>query len=147
MASEILDPIAAALRDLVEGITLAGRALKGYDHEPQTFARVPAGAVAPPTISLGSGGATELRGPVGGTDWTLEYPVSLYFDLTKAEQSQALMKEGVEALIAAIDADPTLDGLVDDCTVTICEPFEETARQRALIGYQLTVRVETLVAD
>jgi hypothetical protein len=148
VASTIIEPVADAIAALIDDITLTGGiTLKGYTWEPREFDRVPAGAVGVPEVRRT--GLDEGENQLSTTDWFLDFPVGLYFDLDEARKSQRQVVEGLEAFVAAMDDAPDLGlgGAVCDAKVTDAVPFTEEQRKRTLIGHLCTVSVWRWVAD
>jgi hypothetical protein len=148
VSSQIIEPTANAIRDLIETVTLSeGITLKGYTWEPREFDRVPAGAVGVPEVRRT--GLDEGENQQSTTDWFMDFPVGLYFDLDEARKSQRQCVEGLEGFIAALDGSPDLGlgGAVCDSKVTGAVPFTEDQRHRTLIGHLCTVSVWRWVAD
>ncbi len=138
MSSVVITPIAEALVAIIESIDL-----KGELWEPKTVSP-PAGAVGVPVIRRTN--PDEAESQLHSDDWFLDFGVSLYFDLAKAQPAQQGMVDAAEAFIAAIDADTSLgiDPLLE-AKVTDCQPFVEQDRRRPLCGYEITVSTHRLV--
>lgn len=132
--------IAEALVECLKGIGLR----EGQAHlwEPKDLTP-PAGAVGVPAIKRTP--PDEAESQLMTDDWELDYTVSLYFDLANVALAQQSMTDKVEAFIKAIDADPSLGGLVLEASVTEAVPFIERDRKRPLVGYECTVSVTVLV--
>jgi hypothetical protein len=141
VASSIIDPVAEALKDIVDGAVTGLTGIKWGRLE----ASPPVGIVGLPTGSRV--GVDEAESQLGSDDWNLSYPVALFFDLAEAAASQAQAVEAVEAVIAAIDDNPTLSATVFDAKVTNFEPEAITDRNRPLLAYTLDVDVLKLVAS
>lgn len=149
MASTVLDPIAVALEQLLDGLAVVP-ALNVMKWERGDIAPLPAATVHVPLIRR-----TALDEPESelnlSFDWELAYTVSLYFDLADAEAAQADMVEYVEAFIKTVDANPTLgvagvDVAVDEAKVVSADPFTERDRKRTLVGYECRVELLAFVA-
>jgi hypothetical protein len=109
------------------------------------------------SLTMGAGGAAEIEIPdiqrtgveqaesqLGFYDWDLEFPVSIWVNLTETGRSQQRLVALVEQWIAAIDADPTLGGLVLEAKVTDAKRQYQLAK-RPLVGYETTLAVLKLV--
>lgn len=139
MASTILDPVAEALKNVVD--TVAG--ITAVKWQPKDIP-VPAGVVGIPRGSRV--GVDERESQLGSNDWNLTYEVGLFFDLSSAQFSQAQAVEKVEEFIAAVDNDPELSGEVLDAKVTGFEPEIVEDRNRPLLMYRCDVEVLKLVS-
>lgn len=150
MASTVLDPIAAALQAKLAALTLTAytgggtKALKAYKWLPRDFENLPAAAVGLPDVVRVGLDQPEMQ--IGSSTWEITYPVSIYFDISEAQQMQALAAEAAELFIKAIDNDSQLSGTVDDAKVTAVTPFVEPQRKRPLAGFECTVEILKQVA-
>lgn len=136
MASTVLDPVAARLVTILQGLGLST-----YKWAPGDLDALPAGVVEMPTITRTP--VDEAEDHLGQNDWSTSWPVVLYFSLAEEPQaSQATAVETVEAFIAAIDADQDLGGAVQEAKVTEAEPEIVEEESRATIRY--VCRVEAL---
>ncbi len=141
MTSTILLPLAQALVDLGDGLTLSnGARAKGYLYERVEFDRVPAITVGLPRGSRSGLDAGERE--LGSDDWLPEFTVSIYVDLDQDVKAQEQAVELLELYVAAVDDDPSLGiATVDDAKVVRWEDFVQQTAKRALYGYELTVAV------
>lgn len=139
MASTILDPVADAIEDLIDGISL-----NGHKWTPKDLGAVPAGVVGLPRGNRV--GVDEAESQLGSEDWYLTYPTALFFDLSEAQFSQAQAVEKLEAFISAIDDNPTLAGTVLDAKVTNFEAEIVQDTNRPLLSYVCDVEVLKPVA-
>lgn len=140
MASTIIDPVAEALKNVVDAIAN----VSGEKWAPKDIGTTPAAVVGLPR-----GNRVEVDGAesqLGSEDWYMTYTVALYFDLSEAKFSQAQAAEIVEAVISAVDDNPDLSGTVLDAKVTNFEPEVIDDRNRPLLSYVLDVDVLKLVA-
>jgi hypothetical protein len=150
MASTVIDTIAASLRAKLAGLTLTSytgggtKALTAYKWTRRDFSDLPCAVVGIPEVHRV--GLDQPEHQIGSSEWSLVYPVSIYFDITEAVQMQALAVEAAELLIKAIDNDSQLSGTVDDAKVTDVTPFTEPDRRRPLAGYECTVEILKQVA-
>lgn len=106
--------------------------------------------IRPPAVSVGTPslrrrGPDEAESQLSTFDYWIDYPCSLYCDLSKALESQQEMVNGLVAIVAAVDADPSLGGTVLDAVVSEADPFVEQDRNRPLVGYQFTVSTLSLI--
>lgn len=141
MASTILDPVADAIKVLIADLAVTPT-MKAYKWAPGMTGldAVPAGVVDLPRVRRT--GVDQAEDHLGQDDWSMEFPVVLYFDLSEAFESQARAAEVVEAFIKAVDANPTLTSTVQEAKVIDSEPFTVTDHPMAELGYRC--RVETL---
>jgi hypothetical protein len=139
MASTIIDPVASALATLVDNLS----GVYGTKWTPKDLGTVPAGVVGVPRGSRVAVDTAESQ--LGSEDWNLTYTVALFFDLSEAQFSQAQAVEILEAFIAAVDDNPTLDGTVIDAKVTNFEPEVVETMNRPLLSYACDVDVLKLV--
>jgi hypothetical protein len=130
LASTVLDPIAEALRAELAAVGVAP-VIKAHKWAPRALDKVPAGVIGVPSLRRREPDGAESR--LGRNDWRLIYPVGLYFELTEAIAAQARAVEVLEAWVKAIDANDTLNDLVEDAAVTVAEPdFTEEGRPMVL---------------
>ena len=127
----VADAIAAAISGLTPS-TYAHRwdpAFAGID-------RVPAGIVLPPERI----DAMANRAQLGSRDWRVDWPVLLYVDCARLPSAQTRAMETVEALIAAIDADDTLGGEVEQARVISAAAIDiDESAGRALLEVEATI--------
>lgn len=99
---------------------------------------LPAGVVELPTIERSAGGSQ-----VGSVDWTMEFPVALYFALDEASTDQEAAAVAVEAFIGAVDDNPSLSDptVIEDAVVTSAEPDFDADSQRPMVVYTCLLRV------
>jgi hypothetical protein len=140
MASTILQPVAdhaaVMLKALGLGVnTWTGASLQMGD----------AGAAEIEIPDIGRTGVEQAESQLGSYDWDLEFPVTIWVNLTETARSQQRLVELVERWIAAVDADPTLGGLVLEAKVTQAKRQYQLA-QRPLVGYETTLAALKLVA-
>lgn len=143
MASTILDPPAAGIVAIIEALGLTA-SVTGYKWGRLELDSVPAGVVAMPILRRT--GVEERESQLGANDWTATYPVLLAVDLDEAVSNQAQVIEMVEAFVAAVDADYSLGGTVEEAKVVECEPYTDQDRAKPLIGYECMVETLKLVA-
>jgi hypothetical protein len=88
-------------------------------------------------------GIDEPEEQLGSDDWTLTFPVELLVDLAVAERDQLRIVDLLEAVVAAVDANPSLGfPIVDDSKVVAAVPaFDLTEEARPLLTYDLEVQV------
>lgn len=114
MNSEILEPIAEKLAEIAGGLDTN----KGIVWAPKDTGSRPAAVVELPSINRSELDRAEDH--LGQDDWTLNYWVVFYFDLSRRPQdAQVKAAAIVEAWIAAVDEQPSLglDGLVQEAKV------------------------------
>lgn len=133
-------PIQSPAEALVAVITSIG--LDAELWEPPTI-RPPMGTVGTPSVRRTPPDQAESQ--LSTNDWYVDYLVSLYFDITRAQAAQQRMVTALIDFTEAIDADPSLAGTVFEAAVTSAEPFFEDGRNRPLIGYQITVATLSLI--
>jgi len=143
MTSTIIQPIAAALKGVLEAIAdappvyLYSPGMEGLDQVPCFVIFLPSvRRVAP----------EQAESQLGADDFRLTLPVAYYFDLDDARAAQAKAVEWAEAAIRAVDADPSLGGAVLDAKVSAAEPnYESTDEARPTLSYELEVECLALV--
>lgn len=142
--SDVLDPIAGALEQLLDGLVLTPK-LHAMKWERKDLSPLPAATVHVPQIARTELDEAETELNLA-FDWTLTYTVSFYFDLADAVAAQGAMVDYVEAFIKAVDDNPTLGlELVDEAKVISADPFTERDRNRPLAGYECQVRLLAFV--
>lgn len=143
MPSTIVQPVADRLKQIAEGLAVTPT-VKAYRWAPARLSQVPAIVIEPPDI--GRPDPEEGESQLGAEDWDMSFPVVVYVDLREGEKAQARAVELVEALITAIDDDPTLAGLASDVELVEAESFVIEDAQRPLFAYRCTVALTRLVA-
>jgi hypothetical protein len=103
-----------------------------------------AGAAEIEIPDLGRTGVEERESQLGFYDWDLEFPVTIWVNLTQGARAQQRLVAVVEAWIAAVDADPTLGGLVLEAKVTSAKRQYQLAK-RPLVGFETTLAALRLV--
>jgi hypothetical protein len=93
---------------------------------------------------LGRTGVEERESQLGFYDWDLEFPVTIWVNLTQGPKAQQRLVAVTEAWIAAVDADPTLGGLVLEAKVTGAKRQYQLAK-RPLVGFETTLAALRLV--
>ena len=117
MSGSIITPLAELLAEKVKAV--GG---KPYVWAPAELSSLPAGVVELPSITRV--GVDEPEDHLGQKDWTLTYPVVFYFDLSKADTSQAKAADLIEAFIGEIDDDQSLEGNCQEAKVVAVEEPE-----------------------
>lgn len=136
MASTIIEPVADALKSLIEGLGITS-----YRWAPHMMDALPVAVIDIPAVQRTALGGAETE--MGRDDWLLTFPVAFYFDLSDAMTTQRAAVEVFEAFVAAVDADPDLSSLVDEARVTSGEPVLDLTRDRRPL-YVIECSVETL---
>lgn len=113
------------------------------------------GSVNPPAAEielpdLARTAPEEAESQLGSDDWDLEFPVTIWVDLTRPTEAQVRLKDYLEAWIAAVDADrqlADLDVQIVDASVVSAERVYAVGegRSRGLVGYETVVMVHALV--
>lgn len=138
MSSVIVSPIADTIVTFLaaNGFTAYKWARADYD--------LPAGVVELPVIERSAGGSQ-----LGSVDWTMEFPVALYFPLDEASDDQERAAAAVEAFIGAVDDNPSLGDptIVEDAVVIAAEPDFDAGTNRPMVVYTCTLRVFKLVSS
>jgi hypothetical protein len=141
MASTILQPVADRLAAILQGLELG---VNTWAQPDLRFDRAGAAEIEIPDITR-----TPLEQPesqLGADDWDLEFPVSLWVNMTQADTAQQRLAALVEAWITAVDADIQLGGLVLEARVTTARRvYGTTGNGRPLVGYETAVAVLKLV--
>lgn len=124
MASTVLDPIATAIVNVINGLTLTP-AVKSEKWDTSHPKRLPCGIVMMPSLSR-----TDVDRPedhLGSNDWRIQFPVNFYFNLGSEQAEQAKAVACVEAFVKAIDADNTLNFATNEAKVITAGPpvFQE----------------------
>lgn len=147
MASSILQPFADRFKVILEGLSLPATIKlppSGWqrDHLP----KAPGAEIELPDI--GRGDSEQPESQLGANDWTLEFLVTLWFDLREATVAQKRLAEAIELWIKAIDSETvlysTFPGL-DAMKVTRAERVYQLEKDRTLVGYETTVACVLLV--
>lgn len=128
MTSTVTDPIAEALKTIIEGITIAGKPVKTYKWPPQDLDRRPAAVIELPEIRRTEPDTAEDH--LAENDWNYVLPVMFYFDLEDVAFSHAAAVETIESFIKAVDADQDLSGNCQEAKVMAdrAEYFEGEAK-------------------
>lgn len=142
---DAIQPIADAIAELARtiGLTVPDDTWTvGHVHPPAAEIELPDVRRTAPE---------ESESQLGWDDWDLDFPVTIWVDLTKPTEAQKRLKNYLEAFIAAVDADRSL-GLstnpqVVDSSVLSAERVYAVGegRSRALVGYETVVAVQALV--
>lgn len=111
MAAPDLNAIASAAAAVITAasITLNGRALKVYDHEPRDLDSLPAAWVRGP-IEFARTDPDDLERELGREDWDLSYEVFVMVPMDAPEAGQDNANTILGAVLYAFDGDPTLGG-------------------------------------
>lgn len=130
-SSTIISPAADTVKTFLaaQGFTAYKWARADYD--------LPAAVVELPTVEREAGGSQ-----VGGVDWTFSFPVVLYFPLDEASSDQESAAAYVEAVIAAVDDNPSLSDptIIDGgAVITSAAPDFDLDSQRAMVVYECTL--------
>lgn len=144
--STVFQPIADRLAELLRGIMVDGTALnvpedswtRGVIHPPAAEIELPEGTKPGPEQS---------QSELGSFDYDLEFPVTIWVELTDVTVTQKRLAQYLEEFIAAVDNDPTLDNTVLDSSVDSFEVVYGVGdgRKRDLIGYETRVGVIKLI--
>ena len=135
MASTILAPLAKALVGKAEEL-----GAKGYLWAPRELSSLPAAVVELPSVERTPVDAPEDH--LGQKDWRPTFQMVFYFDLETAQSSQDKAVELVEALVLAIDEDPTLGGLCQEAKAVEAEPPEFVEDEsRPVIRWSVRVQI------
>lgn len=139
MASTIIQPTADALAATLAAADLTV-ALKTYRWTVRDLDRVPAAVIELPDLDRNARDEPERE--LGSNDWGMIFPVTLYFDLSEPVAAQEQAAETVEKVIAAIDADYTLGGVVENSKIVSAEPsYDYTDQARPLLAYACEAHV------
>lgn len=146
MASTILDPTATLIAAVLSGLAVTPT-VKAYATDPgyAGLDALPAGVVGVPEIDRQD--VQERESQLGTNDWTITYPVALFFDLADTATAQAQATQTVEAFIKAIDT-ATLsvsDATIEDAKVVSATPDEIADSARPMLVYDCRVVVFKLV--
>lgn len=145
MSSTLFLPIAEIIAGAGDQVDLVKKA---YARDPGMagMTQLPALVVGFPTLRRQ--GVEEPESEVGSNDWRLSYPVSLFFDLHKAEVTAERILEALEQLVEAIDNPDTweADQSIIDWALTVAEPVEILDESRSLMSYECRVELLKLVA-
>lgn len=137
MASTVVQPLADRLTSLLAAI--------GVTVPAGGWARDHLHALPAAEIEIPDGRRRNVDEPedhLGQRDWQLEFPVTLWVDLHEASAAQRQLVELLEAWIAAVDADETLNNLATDAVVTSWQRvYDATDQARPLLGVVTTVEV------
>jgi hypothetical protein len=138
--STVITPLAQALSALLQGIDFQP-AVTAYWPAPSSAIKPPAAVIDIPEVRRT--GIDEPEEQLGSDDWTLTFPVELLVDLAVAERDQLRIVDLLEAVVAAVDANPSLGfPIVDDSKVVAAVPaFDLTEEARPLLTYDLEVQV------
>lgn len=147
MAAPGLNAIATAAAATITAasITLNGRALKVYDHEPREFDTLPAALVRGP-LEFRRTDPDESERELGREDWDLTYEVIVAVPMPAPEQGQDNANTILEDLIYAFDGDPTLGGTSGVTEAKLADGDrsyleDDTANQQAVLW---TCRLEVM---
>jgi hypothetical protein len=144
--STTLEPLATAVAALLRALSVS-QGITAYAHDPG-FAgldALPCAVVGIPTV--GRVGIDQSESQIGGRDWYVTFPVTLYFDLADATATAKLAIEYVEAFIKSVDTESlqASDGTVLDSRVTRSEPAEIVNTHRPLLAYECDLEIWKLV--
>jgi hypothetical protein len=144
MASTVLDPVAERIKAKLAELNVI-TADERHKWAPASIGVLPAGVIEMPTIARTSPGQAESQ--LGSNDWTLTFPVTLYFELDEATAAQTQATETVEAFIKAIDDDPSLGdpSIIEDAKVILAAPSILDDDARAMIAYDCELQIVKLV--
>jgi len=148
MASTIIQPVANAIKEVIDGIPLTPP-FKSYVWEPQDVDSYPAATIAPPTIRRVSIENPESQ--LGSDDWIFEFTIFLCFDVGEVIFSQTQAVEYAEAFIDAIDDNQDLKKQALEAKVVSIEykglsKFSERSTRECL-AYECEIDVLKLVAN
>lgn len=136
-----LTPPAQALVDVLNAISVTG-----HLWSPKTLSGPgPHGVVGIPSVERTP--IEERESQLGADDWTLSYPVVLYFELNDITTAQLAGVDKVEEFITAIDQNAGLGGQCIEAKVTRSEPVivEGAGNAKPHLTYECTVDVLRLV--
>jgi hypothetical protein len=139
MASTIIQPVADHMATMLRAL---GLGVNTWASEALTMGRAGAAEIEIPDVART--GVEEAESQLGADDWDLEFPVSIWVNLTETGTSQQRLVQMLEQWISAVDADVTFGGLVLEAKVTRAQRQYQLAR-RPLVGYETTVSVLKLV--
>jgi hypothetical protein len=144
MASDIIQPVAQAIVDVIDDLTPT---VNGQLWEPNAGnVNPPAGVVGMPSIDRHD--PEEEESQLGATDWFLDFPVYFFHDLGNALYAQEQAVETYEAFVQAVDANPSLGiALVMDAKVTSVTPGFDLDQARPQIVTECRVQVLRLVPN
>lgn len=144
--STVIAPVGQALADLIEAIDTTP-AIKAYWPPRRDLDR-------PPPAALVKVPSFERRAlddgweQIGAEDWTLTFGVTLAFELSNDVEAQTQAVAFVEALADAIETDPTLGGLAQDCTLVRAEPeYGYVEESRPILAYECEIQVDRKIAQ
>jgi hypothetical protein len=140
MASTVITPVADALATVLNGIAFTP-ALKVYRWAPRRLDNVPAAVINVPAVRRVA--LDEGERELGSDDWFLTFTLDLHIDLKVPDRDQQRAVELLEAVIAAVDANPTLGiATIDDTKVVAGEPtYDLSEEARPLLTYDCEVQV------
>lgn len=143
MASTVIDPIADQLVALIDALSVDTKAYLWTSPGGDTDVR-PAGVVMLPEIERTQPDLAEDH--LGENDWRITYPVVFAFDYEAGGYYHAQAAEVIEAWIVAVDADPSLSGVVQEARVVAAgAPEYNPGEGRPFIQWATTVQVLTFV--
>lgn len=147
MASTILSPLADTIADFISDIAGLDTDVVGEKWDPGMAGMdsLPRGVVGTPSIRR-----TDPDGPepqMGSDGWYMEYPVTLFFDMSEAKFTQEQAVETVEAFIRAVDTDPSLGDpqVVNDAVVIEATPVQILDEKRPMFAYECRLLVDKFV--
>jgi hypothetical protein len=148
VSSTTIDPLAEAIKGHLTISLSGGITMNAYKWDPG-FAGIspPCGVVGVPSAERTPPGEGEES--IGANDWSLEFPVQLFFDLADPVLTQSQAVEAMEAFIVAIDADQTLGNLLlrggEARVVRVEEPEELITNDRPLFTQRCRVALKQFV--
>jgi hypothetical protein len=143
MASTVVQPLADRIGAVAAGLGLSPT-VKEWVWAPADLSTLPAAVVDLPTIAR-SGLDPQGESELGSYDWFLDFPVTLYFDLSEPIAAQTQAAAYLEAFIEAVDTDATLTGMTLDAKVTRAEPSIRADESRPALAYETHVEIFKLV--
>lgn len=133
--ARVVEPVIGALLELLAALDSPGLTVHRYA-PPNVIP--PAAVVDLPSVRRRE--LLEAEGQFGSNEWLIDVPVTLYFDLRVAENSQALAVDVLEQWIQLVDANAGLGlGDVIETKVTEAEPAFVLDQNRTLASYETTV--------
>ena len=145
MSSTRFLPVAEIIAAAGEQVTLVE---KSYATDPGMagLTKLPALVVGFPTLRRV--GVEQSESEVGRNDWRISFPVALYVDLRKLDDTADRILEALEELVEIIDDPDTWDAdpSIIDWALTVAEPVEILDESRPLMSYECRVELLKLVA-
>lgn len=148
MSATVLDELAVAAKTAIDAaaITSLGSTLKVYSYDLREVDTLPALVIGGP-LDFSRAQPDEPESQLGSYDWRLTYEVNLYVQLDDPEQASTEARSILGQVIAAIDADETLDGACLSAHLSDgALEYADNDNGKQLLIYRCSLRIWALVA-